>query len=132
MESNKYTGYVKWFNNKSGYGFITIINGDKTGTDVFAHHSSIRVGAEQYKYLVQGEYVEFCLAVLNSPNTNHPYQATDVCGISGGKLMCETIHDAKVSHNQYQSQSQDQSQTQRQSKPQHKHASVKRILQKPK
>ena len=27
--------------------------------DVFVHHSALTVGEEQYKYLVQGEYVEF-------------------------------------------------------------------------
>ena len=30
---------------------------DKIGTDIFAHHSAINVDEEQYKYLVQGEYV---------------------------------------------------------------------------
>ena len=53
------TGVVKWFNNRAGYGFVTATNGEKEGTDIFVHHSSIVVGKEQYKYLVQGEYVEF-------------------------------------------------------------------------
>ena len=48
-------GIVKWFNNKSGYGFITLKTGPIEG-DIFVHHSSLSVNTEQYKYLVQGEY----------------------------------------------------------------------------
>ncbi len=44
-------GCVKWFNNKSGYGFINVVGGDNTGTDVFVHHSAIKVDTEQYRYL---------------------------------------------------------------------------------
>ena len=32
-------GRVKWFNNKAGYGFITVTDGSRSGTDVFVHHS---------------------------------------------------------------------------------------------
>ena len=44
-------GTVKWFNNKAGYGFITVSTGDMNGTDVFVHHSQIVVATQQYKYL---------------------------------------------------------------------------------
>ena len=54
---DKTLGRVKWFNNKVGYGFITTCDDDKK--DVFVHHSSLQVSNEIYKYLVQGEYVEF-------------------------------------------------------------------------
>jgi cold shock CspA family protein len=37
------TGRVKWFNSKAGYGFITVTDGPKSGTDVFVHHSAIKV-----------------------------------------------------------------------------------------
>ena len=61
--TNQFTGKVKWFNNKSGYGFITFIHTkdtkDTKEKDIFAHHSSLNVSGEIYKYLVQGEYVEF-------------------------------------------------------------------------
>ena len=87
------TGYVKWFNIKDGYGFITVIDGVKTGTDVFVHHTCIIVENQQYKYLVQGEYVEFNL--LKTTSNKHEYQAGDVRGIKGGKLMCETRYDMK-------------------------------------
>ena len=90
--STSYTGRVKWFNNKAGYGFLTVCRSsaddDKVGDDVFVHHSGIKVSSEQYKYLVQGEYVDFFLR--SSDSNDHPYQATDLTGVAGGKLMCET------------------------------------------
>jgi cold shock CspA family protein len=82
------TGRVKWFNNKAGYGFITATTGAQAGTDVFAHHSGLAVSSEQYRYLVQGEYVEF---QMNSVEGGaHKFQAADVSGIGRGMLMCET------------------------------------------
>jgi CspA family cold shock protein len=97
--SSHLTGRVKWFNNKAGYGFITITDGDNAGTDVFVHHSSINVSSQQYKYLVQGEYIEFKL--INVENSTHECQAADVRGIKGGKLMCETRHEFKIARNNY-------------------------------
>ena len=85
---DRFIGRVKWFNNKAGYGFITVTDGPKAGSDVFVHHSTIKVDTEQYKYLVQGEYVEFSL--IDTTSDKHEYQAGDVCGVKGGKLMCET------------------------------------------
>ena len=81
-------GQVKWFNNKAGYGFITVSDGEQAGKDIFIHYSTIRVTNSQYKYLVQGEYVEFTLTV--SSGGEHEFQAGDVSGIKGGALMCET------------------------------------------
>jgi len=93
------TGRVKWFNNKAGYGFVTITDGDKSGMDIFVHHSSINVSNQQYKYLVQGEYIEFKL--INVENSTHECQAADIGGIKGGKLMCETRHEFKVARSNY-------------------------------
>ena len=92
--AEKFTGRVKWFNNKAGYGFITVTDGPKSGSDVFVHHSSVKVDAEQYKYLVQGEYIEFSLATV--VNDKHECQATNVSGIKGGKLMCETRNETRA------------------------------------
>ena len=86
----RHIGRVKWFNNKHGYGFITL-NDD--GSDIFVHHTGILVSSEQYKYLVQGEYVEFTLD--KTEGGSHEYQAGKVSGINGGKLMCETRRDFK-------------------------------------
>lgn len=90
-----FIGRVKWFNNKSGFGFITLTDGVKSGTDIFAHHSSLKVDGEQYRYLVQGEYVE--LSLVKMEEGNHEFQAANVCGIKGGKLMCETRNENRVS-----------------------------------
>lgn len=92
-------GRVKWFNNKTGFGFITITDGSNIGNDVFVHHSSIKVVSEQYKYLVQGEYVEFVL--LETNGGKHQFQAGEVKGIKGGKLMCETRKEFKLARNNF-------------------------------
>ena len=86
--TDRLLGRVKWFNNRAGFGFVTVLDGDKKDEDVFVHHSGVNVEKEQYKYLVQGEYVSFTMK--ESDNQEHPFQAGDVTGVMGGKLMCET------------------------------------------
>jgi len=88
VQSARLLGQVKWFNNKAGYGFITVSDGDQAVKDIFVHYSSIKVVNSQYKYLIQGEYVEFTLT--KSTGEQHEYQANDISGIKGGLLMCET------------------------------------------
>lgn len=93
------TGRVKWFNNRAGFGFITVLTeGDKKNEDVFVHHSGIVVESEQYKYLVQGEYVSFNLR--SSDNSEHPYQAGDVRGVLSGWLMCETRNSLRTTRSE--------------------------------
>tara|TARA_Y100001970_G_scaffold294186_1_gene448165 strand:+ start:7558 stop:7950 length:393 start_codon:yes stop_codon:yes gene_type:complete len=89
QQNKRYTGCVKWFNNKSGYGFITVL-GDESykPNDIFSHHSSIKATGDLYKYLVQGEYVEFNIQKMDSKD--HEHQAVNITGIMGGDLMCET------------------------------------------
>jgi len=48
-----YTGKVKWFDGKKGYGFIERDDGD----DVFVHFSAIQ--EEGFKDLEEGQEVEF-------------------------------------------------------------------------
>jgi cold shock CspA family protein len=83
------TGIVKWFNNKSGFGFITVCSDNAhKGTDIFAHYSAIRDSKTQYKYLLQGEYVEFDL--VSTETGTHKFNASEICGVMGGLIMCET------------------------------------------
>lgn len=83
------TGTVKWFNNRAGFGFITVCEpGEYENKEIFVHWSSIRVSNSQYKYLFQGEYVDFTLVKAN--NNDHEYQAMNVSGVRGGPIMCET------------------------------------------
>ncbi|GAA0727439.1 cold shock domain-containing protein [Clostridium malenominatum] len=49
-----YTGIVKWYDNKKGYGFISGNNGN----DVFVHHTSIKEKGHD-KDLHEGEHVTF-------------------------------------------------------------------------
>ncbi|WP_208107117.1 MULTISPECIES: cold-shock protein [Halanaerobium] len=48
-----YTGTVKWFDGKKGFGFIEREDGD----DVFAHFSAIE--EDGFKNLEEGQEVEF-------------------------------------------------------------------------
>jgi CspA family cold shock protein len=100
--SERFIGRVKWFNNKAGYGFITVTDGSRSGSDIFVHHSAIEVENQQYKYLVQGEYVEFNL--IKTTSGDHEWQASNINGIKGGKLMCETRRDLKISRTSYKSE----------------------------
>ena len=88
MISQRLTGYIKWFNNKKGFGFITVTSqGEYLDKDIFIHFTAIRSNVVPYTYLVQGEYVECNLS--NVTNTNHSVQASDVSGINGGHIMCQ-------------------------------------------
>jgi cold shock CspA family protein len=95
------TGMVKWFNNKSGFGFITVSGtGEYAGKDIFAHYSSIRVTNSQYKYLVQGEYVDFNL--VKSESDTHEYQASDITGVMNGPILCETRRQVQAAQSDSQ------------------------------
>lgn len=46
-------GVVKWFNEKKGYGFISM----EDGKDIFVHYSSI--SSSGFKTLAEGDKVSF-------------------------------------------------------------------------
>lgn len=93
MNNDTNVGVVKWFNNKAGYGFVTVMKGEYAGKDIFVHHSSIMTKKEQFKYLVQGEYIE--CEIEKSNNDKHEFIVSKVTGILHGKLMCETRYENK-------------------------------------
>lgn len=93
VHTKEVLGRVKWFNNKAGYGFITVCDGEFKDKDIFTHFSAIKVTNSQYKYLMQGEYVQFDLG--KSVDGPHEYKALNVTGVKGGELMCETVYKQK-------------------------------------
>ena len=109
--SERLTGRVKWFNNRAGFGFVTVMEGEKKDEDIFVHHSGIVVNSEQYKYLVQGEYVSFSLR--ESDNDDHPYQAGEVRGVLEGWLMCETRNANRSSREEGEEAEEEESQRRR-------------------
>lgn len=94
-QSDRMTGQVKWFNTKAGYGFITGCNGPQANQDIFVHYSSIKVANSQYRYLVQGEYVEF--DVVKPEGDKHEHHAINVSGLNMGPIMCEARRSAILS-----------------------------------
>ena len=104
---DRFMGRVKWFNNKAGYGFITVTSGPKTDSDIFVHHKAVNVSVEQYRYLVQGEYIEFSLEQLK--DSAHEFQAVNVSGINGGKLMCETRREFRQTRVSYKGEPNEES-----------------------
>lgn len=87
----EFTGSTKWFNDKLGFGFITICDGDRKGTDIFVHHSGINPLNSNYKTLRKGEYIQF-----NIDQGKKGLQAIDVTGIKGGPLMCDNVTSKKI------------------------------------
>lgn len=63
---------------------------DESGSgDIFVHHSELICSDDQFRYLVQGEYIEFIVSSTDDSRTT----ASDVTGIRRGPLMCETRHE---------------------------------------
>jgi len=76
-------GKVKWFDNKLGYGFITVLTNDHKETDIFVHQTNISPLETEFRTLMKGEYVS-----LNVSNDDK-VQAINVTGVLGGSLRCD-------------------------------------------
>lgn len=83
-------GMVKWFDQRKGFGFITVVDGSDEyhQKDVFVHHTDVVVQKARYKNLFQGEYVSFFLE--QTGEENHPVKATNVMGAFRGLLQADT------------------------------------------
>ena len=42
-------GQVKWFDNKLGYGFVTVLTNDHKGTDIFVHQTNVHPSESDVK-----------------------------------------------------------------------------------
>ena len=91
-EADTYVGRVKWFNTKAGYGFVSYKDNEGNEQDIFAHHAAIKTEKELFRYLVQGEYINFTIEDVkqNGDEDKHSTTAGNITGINGGMLMCET------------------------------------------
>jgi len=78
-----FTGRVKWFSPKKGFGFLANIDGEEK--DLFVHHSNLNTSENVYRLLYPGEYVNYD----EKTDENGKLLAINVTGIKGGKLMCE-------------------------------------------
>lgn len=108
-EYGPFVGNCKWFNNKIGYGFITVMNGEHKGKDIFVHHSGVQPKNSNFKTLTKGEYI-----ALNIIQGQNGLQAVDVTGVLGGPLMCDNVivhrprkffNNQKSNRNPFQQQS---------------------------
>lgn len=79
----EYQGQVKWFDNKLGYGFITVLTGEHSGSDIFVHQTNVFPLTSEYRTLSKGEYVALNLS------DDDKRQALNVTGICGGSLRCD-------------------------------------------
>ena len=86
----KVIGQCKWFNDKLGYGFITVQSQPEKGKDIFVHHSGIKPLNSNYRTLRKGEYVNFDIVT----GDNGP-QGVNVSGIGGGSLMCDVVFSSR-------------------------------------
>lgn len=85
-------GQVKWFDNKLGYGFITVLNNEHSGKDVFVHQTNVHPSESEYRTLSKGEYVSL------NVSTDEKVQALDVTGVLGGTLRCDEPRPARRSN----------------------------------
>jgi len=90
---------VKWFNPRSGYGFLTDCD---NAEDIFVHHSEITTSGNVYKTLTQGEYVEY----NTTTDDKGKVLAVNVTGIKQGPLLCERPKKSKKTNDKKSSESE--------------------------
>jgi CspA family cold shock protein len=95
--SQRRVARVKWFNSKTGFGFVT---DTQSAEDLFVHHSGITVPENVYRYLMEGEYIEYDVKL----DTKGQRCATDVTGIGRGPLLCQCTRNTS-NYNEHSSSS---------------------------
>ena len=84
-----HTGFVLWFDQRKGYGFVKINdpNSDYNNKDIFVHYSCIHTSTN-YKKLYPGEYVS--MDVKHQPEVkDKEFICLNLTGVNGGKLLIE-------------------------------------------
>jgi len=76
-------GQVKWFDNKLGYGFVTVLTNKHKETDIFVHQTNIFPLETEYRTLSKGEYISL------NVSEDSKIQAVNVTGVLGGSLRCD-------------------------------------------
>ena len=76
-------GQVKWFDNKLGYGFVTVLTNDHKDKDIFVHQTNICPLETEYRALSKGEYISL------NVSEDDKVQAINVTGVLGGSLRCD-------------------------------------------
>ena len=76
-------GQVKWFDNKLGYGFVTVLTNDHKDKDIFVHQTNIFPLETEYRTLSKGEYISL------NVSEDGKVQAINVTGVLGGSLRCD-------------------------------------------
>ena len=79
-----YIGYVKWFDDKKGFGFVRVLTpGDRYESDFFVYQANICPHRSTYRTLRNSECVVFNLSDEDRP------QALEVAGVNG-TLFCDS------------------------------------------
>ena len=99
-------GQVKWFDNKLGYGFVTVISEEYRGDDIFVHQTNVHPLQSEYRTLLKGEYVSLNIS------DDSKRQALDVTGVLGGSLRCDEPRPVSRGRNRGSRRNGDESQTQ--------------------
>jgi cold shock CspA family protein len=83
-----YIGYVKWFDDSKGYGFVRILTpGDRYENDVFVHQSNVHPQRSTYRTLRESEAVRFNLSVETDASATP--QVVELVGVNG-RLYCDS------------------------------------------
>lgn len=82
-------GQVKWFDNKLGYGFVSVLTNTHKGTDIFVHQTNIHPLETEYRTLMKGEYISLNIS------EDDKIQALNVTGVLGGSLRCDEPRNVK-------------------------------------
>ena len=83
---------VKWFDNKLGYGFVTVLTNAHKVTDISVHQTNVNPLETEFRTLMKGEYISLNVSV------DDKIQALNVTGVLGGSLRCDEPRPVRRGH----------------------------------